>query len=262
MVSGLPEQTQTTNKQEALVHICPHCHKLGISSYSAIGDPFSRGLASCRYCTNVSKLRRNLIVPFIMPAVVALFVAFIFSERPPLAFGMFCLGMLGFIALILIDRLAEFDKYQPPTKEGGDLARTTTARSENGAARVSLLLLLLALVFPVASFAEGPQSLRESLGLRNVEASAATPAFIGRHIHGKCGDLDLVGNHITGTMQGHAVSLHREGGVITFTMDGAHTTTGFTDASGRITHIVDENGNAKTPLTLTPEQARAAVEGL
>src|SRR5450432_4059348 len=132
MVSGLP----ATNKKEALVHICPHCHKLGISTYAAIGDPFSRGLASCRYCTNVSKVRRNFFTSFIMVAALALFWAIDYFLRPPtLGFGLLWLSMLGGIALVLIDRLTEFDKYQPPTKDG-DLARPTVARSENGAAHV------------------------------------------------------------------------------------------------------------------------------
>jgi hypothetical protein len=104
------------------VHICPHCHKLGISTYAAIADPFSRGLASCRHCTNVSKARRNLVSPFIMPAMLALFAVLVYFWRPPTGFGLLWLSGLGFIGLILADRITEFDKYQPPTKDADVIA--------------------------------------------------------------------------------------------------------------------------------------------
>jgi hypothetical protein len=117
-----------------------------------------------------------------------------------------------------------------------------------------ILILLCSLMIPTA-FAQ--LSFRESL---NVRDKTGTPSFIGHHIHGKCGDLDVVGSHVTGTVQGHTISYKLEGGVLTFTVDGARTITGFTDASGRLTQLVDDKGNITIPLTLTPEQAQAAVQ--
>ncbi len=96
------------------MHICPHCNKLGISTYAAIGDPFSRGLVSCRYCTNVSKRRRSLLYPITMPITFLLFGVFVYLLRPPMEFVFFWLCMFSFVGLILVDRFTEFDKYQPP----------------------------------------------------------------------------------------------------------------------------------------------------
>jgi hypothetical protein len=105
------------------VHICPYCHKLGISTYAAIGDPFSRGLASCRYCHNVSKARRRIGANFAAPVAIFAFLALVhfFPESlQHMTVGLLWLAFLILIAAIVSDRLTEFEKRETP--EGGSKA--------------------------------------------------------------------------------------------------------------------------------------------
>ncbi|MEP7069275.1 MAG: hypothetical protein ABI789_08545 [Usitatibacter sp.] len=97
-------------------------------------------------------------------------------------------------------------------------------------------------------------------GLKLQNDARGVPHFVGRHIHGKCGDLDVFDRSIIGTISGHTVAFNNDdSGVTTLTLDG-YTTTGYADASGRPTHLIDSAGRVITPLTLTPEQAQAAVQ--
>jgi hypothetical protein len=105
------------------VHICPHCQRLGISTYAAIADPFSRGLASCRYCHNVSKARRRVGANFAAPVAIFAFMALAYffpQSLQHMTVGLLWLAFLFFIAAIVSDRLTEFEKRETP--EGGSKA--------------------------------------------------------------------------------------------------------------------------------------------
>ncbi len=99
------------------MHICPHCQKLGISSFDAMGGAgFSRGLMSCRYCTNVSKRRPSILFYITVPITMVLFGAFIYALKPPFAFIYFWFAWFSYLGLLILDRSIELDKYEPKPK--------------------------------------------------------------------------------------------------------------------------------------------------
>ena len=94
------------------MHQCPHCHKLGISSFAAIGNPFAHGLASCRYCNLPSK-RRNAIAAYIGgPITLAVWWGWVKLVNPPLPFWYFWLAVIGFAGVFIIDRLTTYEKAE------------------------------------------------------------------------------------------------------------------------------------------------------
>ena len=108
------------------MHICPHCQKLGISTYAAIGDPFSRGLASCRYCNNVSKARRSKAFNFVAPAMIFTFMALVHffpQSLQHVEVGALWIAFLGLAGSVIADRLTEFEKRDHP---GGDIKTPDT----------------------------------------------------------------------------------------------------------------------------------------
>ncbi|MEP7069274.1 MAG: hypothetical protein ABI789_08540 [Usitatibacter sp.] len=95
------------------MHVCPHCQKLGISTYAAIGDPFSRGLASCRYCHNISKRRRRPGANFAAPVAIFAFMALIYffpQSLQHVQVGLLWFAFLILIAAIVSDRLTDFER--------------------------------------------------------------------------------------------------------------------------------------------------------
>jgi hypothetical protein len=98
------------------MHVCPYCHKLGITTFDAIGNPFSHGLASCRFCHNTSKRRyRYMAAPLMVPIATALWFVVKAALHPPQPFEAFWLFFLLIVAVVLADRLTTFEKVQMTT---------------------------------------------------------------------------------------------------------------------------------------------------
>jgi hypothetical protein len=93
------------------MHLCPHCDKLGISTYAALGDAFSRGLVTCRYCSNVSKARRGVSYYITAPIAMVLFWTLIAVVKPPMEFAYLWFAITALVALMFINRNIEFDKF-------------------------------------------------------------------------------------------------------------------------------------------------------
>jgi hypothetical protein len=110
------------------VHICPHCHKLGISTYAAIGDPFSRGLASCRYCHEVSKRRHRLGTNVVTPAAIMTLLVWVYFVHPPLGLLAFWFSVLILFAFVIDDRLIDFEKWPGESKVEATIAKTAEQR--------------------------------------------------------------------------------------------------------------------------------------
>ena len=91
------------------MHLCPYCNKLGISTYAAIADPFSRGLASCRYCHNVAKSKARFGSYLIGPILVFAAWAMHFFN-PPGPVVIFLFVVVGFTGLVIADRLIDFER--------------------------------------------------------------------------------------------------------------------------------------------------------
>jgi hypothetical protein len=111
---------------EAPVHICPHCQKLGISTYAAIADPFSRGLATCRYCHNVSKRVRRHGFNVVGPIMVVAFWALIHFFNPPVPAALFWFAFLAFGAFVIADRLTDFEKKEESNGNPNDLTNAAS----------------------------------------------------------------------------------------------------------------------------------------
>ena len=93
------------------MHVCPYCTKLGITTFDAIGNPFSHGLASCRYCHQTSKRRyRYMAAPLMVPVAVILWWVVKVILHPPQPFEAFWLFFLLAAAVVLADRLTTFEK--------------------------------------------------------------------------------------------------------------------------------------------------------
>jgi hypothetical protein len=115
------------------MHICPHCHKLGIRS---IQSPFNHGFADCRYCHNVSRARRNLVAAVAAPAAVliaAIMTRQLSDTHLPresvYIWGVLWFIVVGFIAAMLGDAFTKYDKYEPPKSplpEHGKTAERTS----------------------------------------------------------------------------------------------------------------------------------------
>jgi hypothetical protein len=124
------------NKKDTRVHICPHCQKLGISSFDAMGGAgFSRGLVSCRYCHNVSKRRARPLFYLAMPTGLVLFWAMVYFGNPPFPFIYFWLAFFSYLGLLIADRCVELDKYQPREKLPDP--RTTIVQQRDSASTTS-----------------------------------------------------------------------------------------------------------------------------
>lgn len=92
------------------MHLCPHCERLGISTYAAIGDPFSRGLASCKYCNNVSRRRPSIARSIGGPVMAAAYVLVFFLPRISAEQVFLWLAIVTFVGFVTIDRHVDFEK--------------------------------------------------------------------------------------------------------------------------------------------------------
>ena len=109
------------------MHLCPHCERLGISTYAAIGDPFSRGLASCKYCNNVSKRRPSIARSIGGPVMAAAYVLVFFLPQTSIEQTFLWLAIVTFVGFVTIDRQVDFEKLS----DGGGDTKTSLTRREN-----------------------------------------------------------------------------------------------------------------------------------
>jgi hypothetical protein len=118
------------------MHICPHCQKLGISSFDAMGGTgFSRGLVSCRYCHNVSKRRAGPLFYLGVPMGMIVFWAMVYFVNPPFVFVYIWFAFCGYCGLMIVDRSVELEKYEPRQKLPDP--RTTVALQRDSASTPS-----------------------------------------------------------------------------------------------------------------------------
>jgi hypothetical protein len=256
------------------MHICPHCQKLGVSSFDAMGGAgFSRGLASCRYCHNVSKRRAQPLFYLSVPVGMLLFWALIYFGKPPIAFALFWIAILMYLALLVADRCIELDKYQPPEKLP-DPRAGIIAHDQGGSARAGMLLLLtLAMATAISSVRADeiptwlqPPTSAPMYKLRTIlridAESGLNPGFFRPTIQAPCGSGMVGGLHtLSGTnSDGHEWSydLDSQSHLLQMNVDGS-VWTAFLDQNGNVTDVRDSANHISHHIPAGPEQIKAGL---
>lgn len=93
------------------MHECPHCHKLGISSFDAVGNLFSHGRVTCSYCHNTSRRRFRMgarIVPIIGGAALIAIAKTVHEMH----YQLFAMVFVLFVMYIAIDDLITLEKVE------------------------------------------------------------------------------------------------------------------------------------------------------
>jgi hypothetical protein len=93
------------------MHECPHCHRRGISSFDAVGNPFAHGRVSCRYCRNTSRRRFHVAARFV-PAVAVLALFGIVKTVHEPAFRAFWMVFALLAMYTALDDLTTFEKVE------------------------------------------------------------------------------------------------------------------------------------------------------
>jgi hypothetical protein len=94
------------------MHTCPHCGKLGISSFDTIANPFSYGRASCRYCGMPSKRTNRVLAYAGGPATILLWYGWIRLIHASMPYQWFWLAVIGFGGIYLIDRFTKYERVE------------------------------------------------------------------------------------------------------------------------------------------------------